>query len=108
MVFVVFNKETDKYLNNHSGSYNRYTSNIRYKNYGYNSSEFRYGSDEHKEYCRQLNKAVEAICYQAEAKDSRMYRSKGGAVNSVGHYRAGLPDHLAIHEVVVTTTIVKE
>ena len=107
MSFVVYNKNTGKYLNNHSGSYNSYKRNVMYKHYGYGNGGFRWGTDEHKEYSRQCNLHTETTCYQSEACDSRVYRSRGGAVNSVGSYRTGLPDHLVVREITIKTTIVE-
>ena len=113
MSFVVFNTETGKYLNSHSGSLNRYFSRIRYKSLGYGSGPYSYGSEEHRQYWKQQNKIIEGICFQSDVDNSRMYKTALSVITSfyakcdrIDGKRV-MPDHLVIQEVVVKAVVVK-
>ncbi len=112
MAFVVFNKETGRYLNSHSGSFNRYFSRVKYKLLGYGSCSHRYGSEEYRQYWTQQNKVIEGICFQSDAGDSRMYKTSAAVITSfyAQCYRVDgkrvMPDHLVIREVVAVVAVV--
>ena len=114
MAFVVFNKNTQRYLNAHSGSLNRYSQRVKYKLLGYGSCPHRHGSDDYRLYWLEHNKVIEDLCFQSSIDNCRMYKTRGAVITSfysrcdkVDGKRV-MPHHLVIQEITMKVTIVSE
>ena len=118
MGFIVYNKDTKKYLKKHSGSYRRlrwHTSYDIQKELGKKpgSPSALVGREEYDKYWGTIHEEVSKRIFSAPPVDAREYLTRGGAVNSVGFYGKGgermrLPDNLEIREIGVKIVIVYE
>lgn len=120
--FIVYSKITGKYLKRHSGSFRYFKRHLYYRLLHNRPDDFpkahgRYDSPSHKKQSNAVWKAVHKEIFNAEAKDARIYASRGSATASVGssswYLKAPearsreekkervyhLTDHLEIHEI---------
>jgi hypothetical protein len=118
MSIVVYNKDTGKYLNQHSGSYNRYiTVRLRYstkvRNHKFRNPKpenMYVDSPERDAYRKEYKAFIDKLAFASYAGNSRRYHSKSSAITSVGNYsKCGmqLPDNLELHEIEVERITIK-
>jgi len=117
MPVIVFNKRTGKYLQRHSGSFNKKVRDMRWKLgkkiceifgpapswYGGMSESAR---EEYEKYHVKVRQFCEDSIFNAEPGDARVYATESSAKTSVGVWNKPfkdrvykLPDHLEIHEI---------
>ena len=115
MGFIVYNKDTDRYLKKHSGSYRRFRWHVSYdiqKELKEKSvlRPARTDTKAYDKYWSTIHKEVSKRVFSATPEDARDYLTKGGALNSVGFHgrklgeRMRLPDNLEIYEIKVKIT----
>ena len=131
MSFIVYNKNTGKYLKKHSGSYRALKRNECYKDYI--KKEFgpepswwvplnTPGRTLYEDYWNKVSAFIlDRIC-QAEPGDARQYATEGLAIASIGERTDWtarecrrdnkpvyiLPDYFELHEVAQTFVVVKK
>jgi len=117
MPVIVFSKRTGKYLQRHSGSFNRKVSDMRWKlgkkigeKFGpapaWHQGMSEKAQDEYKRYHADVRQFCEDSIFNAEPGDARVYASEGSAKTSVGTWDKPfkdhvykLPEHMEIHEI---------
>lgn len=115
MSVIVFSKRTGKYLQRHSGSFNRAVNMAPYRSKSRDLIRKKFGScpshvedyEMYRKYWRDVNQFAEDIIFNAKPEDARVYATESSATTSVGRFIRGrvskrvyiLPDHLEIHEI---------